>query len=165
MSTNRSRASLAARQSATRVDPRMAYRRMRVAFAAIVFKTPEPKHLWHDNTREQPRSPLPNDKEREMIHGAIHQKCTTPELILRYRIAQLHDDYAQFENPPRLEDIFFVELIREQSQAIDAQARAHAFPTPENLEAAARETEDAVTLGQMCVQLMRSGRRLLHRAH
>lgn len=162
MATKTSEVSLAAHQTQQRLDPRMAMRRLRVAFSSVVITTPEPRHPWDDVRRKEPRSALPCEKEREMIHAAIRQGCTTPDRIISYRITQLQDDLAQFHETPLLEEMLYQHLIREQAESMDAVTRAHAMPTPAHRDAAIRETEEASLVGRMFCLLMRSGRSLLH---
>ncbi len=159
--TSMTQTKLAVHQSAPPTDPRMALRRMRVALAEVITKAPTPQHFWHDLTREDPRSALPFEKERSMLHAAIAQGCTTPERIIRYRLAQMHDDLAQFAETPLLEEMLYVELMNEQHEALHAQARAHAFPGDSLEMDAIRETEEANVVMRAYCWLMREGRSLL----
>jgi hypothetical protein len=120
---------------------------------------------WYDVTRKDPRAALPCAKERAMIHAAIHESCTTPDAVIRYRLAQLHDDLAQFDAAPLLEELLYVELIRGQADAIDAQTRAHAFGTPTLELLAIRETEEATVVQRAYCAMKRASRSFLHVSH
>lgn len=138
--TRTSRVNLAIHQTAPRQDPRLALRRIRVAFAELVTKAPAPGHAWHDVTRTDPRTRLPCEKERAMIHDAIRQGCTSPDRVIRYHLARMQDDLAQFAEAPLLEELFYQQLIQEEASAIDAQSIAHALPSAEHQAAAVRAT-------------------------
>lgn len=138
--TKTSQVNLAIHQTAPRQDPRIALRRVRVAFAELVTKAPVPGHAWHDVTRTDPRTRLPCEKERAMIHDAIRQGCTTPDRVIRYHVARMQDDLTQFPEAPLLEELLYVQLIREEAEALDAQSIAHALPSAEHQEAAIRAT-------------------------
>ncbi|MDB4892190.1 MAG: hypothetical protein JWL61_4045 [Gemmatimonadetes bacterium] len=162
MPTKTSRVILANHHTQPPMDPRLATRRLRIAFAEVVTRTPEPSAPWYDVTRSDPRAQLPCTKERTMLHAAIRQGCTTPERIIAYRITQLQDDLAQFNETPLLEELIYQHLVREQAESIDAVSRAHAMPTPAHRDAAIRETEEASLMGRVFCLLMRSGKSLLH---
>jgi hypothetical protein len=100
-----------------------------------------------------------------MIHEAIRAGATTPERVIRYRLAQMHDDLAQFAEAPLLEELLYVELIREQAEAIEAQSLLRALPTPAHRDAAIRETEQASVIGRVFCVLARSRDALFHGAH
>lgn len=165
MTTKLRPANLAVRQPAHRMDPRVAERRLRVALADLVTRTPTARTPWDDNRRREPRSALPCEKERAMIHSAIRNGCTTPERVIGYRLFQMRDDLAQFEEAPDVGELLYVQLIREQAEALDAQSQFHARRTPAHAEIAIKETEDVVTLGRAFVGLLRAGGALLHRTH
>jgi hypothetical protein len=165
--TSHQPAPLERHQSNARIDTRMALRRLRVGLHRVITceqgqRTPEPAHPWHDLTREEPRSALPCEKERTMLHAAIRQGCTTPERVIEYRMLQLADDLAQFAQPAELSEILYIQMMAEQAEAFAAQSRAHALPSPAHTEAAIRETEEANVVQRAYVTLMRHGRSLFH---
>lgn len=167
-STRTSAGSLATHQRAAAIDDRLAERRLRVALAEIIADAPsypEPRWRWEDVARTQPRSSMPFKREREMIHSAIREGKTTPEHVIRYYLARMHDDLAQFAEAPLLEELLYRQLINEQVQAIDAQSRAHALPSPAHIDDAIRETEESTLLGRVFCVLARSGRTLFHGDH
>lgn len=149
--TSHHRPTLERRQSnAPPMDPRISERRLRVALHAVIARdgtqlTPAPAHPWHDLTRDEPRAALPCTREREMIHAAIRQGCTTPNQVLSYHLARIADDMAQFDDAPTVSDVCYVRLMAEQAEALEAQALARAFGTPEAEARAAIESEDAIT--------------------
>lgn len=152
-STSSKRTRLAPGQRFHRDDrERFALRRLRNALADVIRdpaalsgqRTPEPAYPWHDLTRETPRAALPFEKERAMLHAAIRQGCTTREKIVRYRAAQLLDDFAQFPDEGRALDVLYTNLVTEEAEAIEAQTIAHALPTETNREAAIRESREAI---------------------
>ena len=145
------------------VEPRLAHRRRLVAFAAMFSDAERQPQAVYGLTRKQPRVKLPDERERRIIHQAIRDGKTTPERVIHYRLFQLQDDLAQFDDSPALQDLLYLELVREQIEAIDAQSLAHAIPTPAHLDAAVRETEEASLVGRAFCALVRSGRLLMHR--
>jgi hypothetical protein len=85
--------------------------------------------------------------------------------VIGYRLTQLRDDLAQFTSLQQtMEELVYVELVREQAEAIDAQTRAFMQPTAGNHERAIRETEEAIGISHLFISAIRSGRRLLHLA-
>lgn len=161
MRTKTSRVILANHQTQPPMDPRMAVRRVRVALAGVITKTPEPSHFWYDITREEPRAAMPFEKERDMLHAAIRQGCTTPKRIMLYRITQLQDDLSQFAEAPLLAELVMQHLITEQAESMAAISLAHAMPTAAHREEAIRETEEASFLGRVACEVLRSGGSLL----
>jgi hypothetical protein len=147
------------RQPAARLDPRMALRRLRVALGAVVTKYPQPDWPWEDNARKEPRSPAPCEKEREMLTAAIRQGCTTRDRVLTYYLLRIQDSMAQFPDAAQfaLSDILYVRAMAEQAEALEAQARARALPSPEHCEVAARETREAMGVQELLVATYERG--------
>jgi hypothetical protein len=147
------------RQPAAMLDPRMALRRLRGALAAVVTKYPEPAWPWEDNSRKTPRSPVPCEKERDMLSAAIRQGCTTRDRVLTYYLVRIQDSMAQFPDAAQftLSDILYVRAMAEQAEALEAQARARALPSPEHCDAAARETREAIGAQQLLCELYERG--------
>lgn len=146
------------------IEPRLEKRRRRVAFVEIVADARRLPAAWYAHTRRDPRNKLPSERERELIHEAIRAGATTPERVIAYRLFQMRDDLAQFSETPALAELLYVQMIREEAEAIDAQSTAHALPTPAHLDTAVRETEKASLLGRAFCVLARSGRLPLHGA-
>jgi hypothetical protein len=156
-STRHQDSSLARHQSDHRVDPRLAERRLRVALQQVITRTPDPVHPWHDNSRAEPRAPLVCAKERELLHAAIAQGCTTPMQIVSYYLARLADSLNQFPEQLLASDVLYVRLMAEEAEALEAQALAHGIPTPANRETALRETREAIVVQQLECALLESG--------
>lgn len=157
-------ANLAVRQT-PQLTPAIARRRRDVAFYEMFDGVPKKPDAVYAVTRKQPRRKPYDEREREVIHNAIHAGEITPERYMRYRLAQMQDDLAQFAEAPALEELLYVQLIREQAEALDAQSRAHALPSPAHIDAAVRETEEASLVGRVFCVLARSGRTLFHGSH
>jgi hypothetical protein len=165
MSTRTSAGSLATHQRAAAIDDRLAERRLRVALAEVIADAPsypEPRWRWEDVARTQPRSSMPFKREREMIHSAIREEKTTPEKVIRYYLARMADDLAQFAEAPLLEELIYLELIREEAEAIEWQSIFRANPTPANRDRMIRETEEGSLVGRVLCALARSRDALFH---
>ena len=164
MSTKLSTANLATRRTHQRTDPRLQLRRLRVAFVGIVSAARRMPAPFYELTRTRERA-YPFEAERCYVHAAIREGATTPEKVVAWRMAQLHDDLAQFDEAPQLEDLVYVQLINEESEAVHAQTIAYAFPTPANREAALRETAEAVSFCHAFMQMVRAGGNMLRLSH
>lgn len=160
--TRTSEVSLARHQTQPRLSPRMAERRLRVALANVLTKTPMPRHAWDDNTRTDPRCTVACDREREMLHQAIRQGCTTPEKVVEYYLVRMADSLAQFDEAPLLEEMCYLQWFKEQGEAHDAVARLHVLPTHEHRESAIREVTEASFLSRVVGGLLRRGGSLRH---
>ena len=147
------------RQPAAAIHPRMAEKRLRVALGAVATKYPEPNWPWEDNARKEPRAPLPCEKERDMLAAAIQQGLTTRDRVLTYYLARIADSMAQFPDAGRfaLSDILYVRAMAEQAEALDAQARARAIPSPAHCDAAARETREAIGVQELLIEIYERG--------
>lgn len=165
MPTKLSSANLATRRITTRTDPRLAMRRLRVAFIGMVSRARRMPASWYELTRSDRDVAFPFERERRFIHEAIRQGATTPEAVVEWRMAQLRDDIEQFDESPQLEELCYIALIREQSEAISAQSLAHAQPTQAHMDLAVRETREAVTYGKFFIAIANTGKRLLHLPH
>lgn len=165
MPTKSTSASLATSRTTPRTDPRIALRRLRVAFIGMVSGARRMPQGWYELTRTDREVAFPFERERRFIHEAIREGATSPEAIVRWRIAQLLDDLEQFDESPQIDDLSYIALIREQSEAINAQSLAHAEPTDTNLDRAVRETRESVAYMRLFMALASRGRRLLHRPH
>lgn len=158
-STSHQGAPLARRQSAHRVEPRIAAQRLRVALQAVIAdpsapsgqRTPEPEHFWHDNSREDPRAPLVCEKERAMLHAAIAQGCTSPMQIVSYYLTRLADSLNQFPEQLVVSDVLYVRLMAEEAEALEAQALARGLGTVEARAVAVRETQDVIGVAELYV--------------
>lgn len=154
-------ANLAIRRITDRIEPRVALRRLQVAFVDIVTGAKRMPQKWYDLTRSRAAT-FPFQRERQFIHEAIRLGCTSPNQVITWRLKQLADDLAQFSEPLDMNELFFVRLICEQADAVDAQIKAHAMPTAANREAAVAETEEATLMGRLYCALLRGGQSLLH---
>jgi hypothetical protein len=101
---------------------------------------------WHDLTRDDPRCDVPFGDERTMIHDAIRNGCTTRERVLRYHLARLQDDMAQFPDASvtPTSDVLFVLAMAEMAESMEAVAREHTMDTPENRRAAVKEASEVI---------------------
>lgn len=157
-------ANLAVRQTPP-LTPAIARRRRTVAFYEMFADASRKPSSVYALTRKEPRRKPYDEREREVIHAGIRAGQITPEGLIRYRLAQIQDDLAQFSEAPLLEELLYLQLIREEAEALDAQSRAHALPTPDSIDAAVRETEDATLVGRVFCVLARSRRTLFHGDH
>jgi hypothetical protein len=145
MSTERSRANLAVRPLPERVHPKLTARRRLNALVELFADATRKPDAIHAQTRKQPRSTLPDERERTLIDEGIASGAISPERLIRYRLFQLQCDLAQFPSAaPQLEELIYVRLVREEAEAIEAQAIARALPTPANRADAVRESKEAV---------------------
>lgn len=157
MSTKLSTANLAVRQHHSRLDPRMAMRRLCVAFIGIVHGAKKMPATWYELTRKDRVVHFPFERERTFVHAAIREGATTPEKVVAWRMAQILDDLAQFRAAPSAQELIYVNVIREQVEAIDAQSKAHAHPNETHRDRAIRETEESIAALQLYLSLLRSG--------
>lgn len=156
MRTRLNPAMLARRQTPPRLDERLALRRLRIALMAVIIaRRPEPTHAWDDVARTDPRAALPCEKERAMVHAAIHQGLTTPERVIDYRLFQMADDLAQFDEAPQLAELLYVRLIQDEAEALDAQSIDHALPSPTHHVAAIAATQQLVRDARVFLELAR----------
>jgi len=144
----------------------MAERRLRVALQAVIAdptapsgqRTPTPDHAWYDNARTDPRSTLPCEREREMLHAAIRQGCTTPLKVVSYFVERIADTLAQFPEQLLVSDVLYVRLMIDEAEALEAQALAHGVPTPEHIADAIVQTREAIVMQQLeCALLEKRG--------
>lgn len=145
------RANLAIRRTVERVDPRVQLRRLQVAFIAIVHGARRMPDRWYGLTERNRTCSYPFEREREFIHEAIRNGCTSPDRVISYHLTRLQDDLAQFPEALDASEVLYRRLVTEQAEAIEAQTLAHALATEEARERAVRETEEAITLGQLYV--------------
>lgn len=106
---------------------------------------------WHDLTRDEPRCDVPCGDERAMIHDAIRSGCTTRDRVLRYYLARIQDDMAQFPDAASIEtsDVLFIVAMAEMAEGMESVARAHTMPTHENRRAAVKEASEAIPILQL----------------
>ena len=147
-STSHQRAPLARGHRDPRCDPRIAERRLRVALARVIdgHAAPEPAYAWHDNSRTDPRAPLPCEKERAMLAAAIRAGATTRDAVLTYYLARIADTLAEFPDAHavRTSDVLYVRAMAEIAEATEATMLAHTCPDAPHRERAVRELREAI---------------------
>jgi hypothetical protein len=106
----------------------------------------------------------PFARERDMIHEAIRDGDDAGARDPLSARADARRSRA-VRRGAALEELLYVELIREQAEAIEAQSLLRALPTPANRDAAIRETEESSVVGRVFCVLARSRDALFHGVH
>lgn len=165
MSTEFHRADLAVRPTRVRSHPRIEWRRRLNALAELFLDVARKPDALYALTRRVPRCKLPDEKLRTMIHDGIRAGQISRARLIRYRAAQLQDDFAQFPDEASSQQVLYVQLMLEQAEAIEAQTVAYAMPTEGNRVAAVRETREAITIAELQCAMMLPSHPLPHGAH
>lgn len=100
---------------------------------------------------QQHKTKLPAERERELIHDGIREGYITREQVVNYRLAQTADDLGQFPTGYTPQEAMFVQVVTEFAEAMEALTLANGIPSRENCERAAKETREALLVGELHV--------------
>lgn len=140
---------LAAHQTRHQISPRLAHRRRLVAFLELFTDAVRKPAAIYALTRKEPRCQLPDEKQRAIIHDGIRDGLIARARIIRYRAAQLLDDFAQFPDEVGPKDLLYVEAMLQTAEMVEAQTIAHGLPTEANRIAAVRESREAIATTEL----------------
>jgi hypothetical protein len=149
MSTEYQGSQLALRHTRHPISPRLEYRRRLVAFMELFADAVRKPAAIYALSRKEPRCRLPDDKQREIIHDGIRDGLISRARIIRYRAAQLLDDFAQFPEESGPKDLLFVEAMLQTAECVEALTVAHGLPTEANRIAAVRESREAIATTEL----------------
>jgi len=157
MSTEHQGSRLAPRQTRHSISPRLEYRRRLVAFIELFADAVRKPQAIYDLTRREPRCQLPDEKQRAIIHQGIRDGVISRARIIRYRAAQLLDDFAQFPDESCPNDLLYVEAMIQTAEWVEAMTVAHGMPTEANRVCAVKEARDAIVAAELhCAMLLPS---------
>lgn len=122
----------------------IAERRMRVAFCELFHDAPRKPAFIHELQRRDQRVPLPDQRQRALIHDGIRSGMISRERIVRYRATQLLDDLAAFPTAAPANERLLALVMREIGEAAESAIVAESVPSGENRMRAIRESKDAV---------------------
>lgn len=149
------------RQSITvrtaQIAERLVCQRRKDAFVELFSNASRKPDALNELTRAEPRiKGLYDDRHRTLIHDGIRAGYITREQVIRYRASQVRDDLAAFPDARQADDTLFCALMTEAGEMVEAQVVARGQPTPENVERAVRETDEAISVAAMYVESQRS---------
>jgi hypothetical protein len=115
-----------------------------LAIAAPLKCRPDPRYVWDDVARADPRSPYPWEHIQAAVRGAI-QAGARREDVSAFCAGFTDALLAEFRGSDRARrEATLLHLLHEEAEALGAQADAHAAPTETNVARAARETREAI---------------------
>lgn len=135
------------------VAARINERRRLIAFCDLFRHYPRKPDAIYELQRSAPRSQLPGERERALIHDGIAQGYISRDMVVAYRTAQLADDLGAFPGSHDVEDATYCALFREVGEAVEAITIAHGLPTEANHEEAARQAREAAAVMEMHVSM------------
>jgi hypothetical protein len=130
---------------------RLAARARLDAFVALFANAPRKPDAIYELQRSEPRSGLPDERQRRLIHEGIRAGYITRDQIVAYRATQLLDDLSTFGRSSDAADALYVAYMTETAEAVEAQTVARGVKSGEAREAAIRETREAIAVAEMQV--------------
>lgn len=131
------------------MDPRIAVNRLRVAFIGLVSQAKRMPDCFYDLTEKNRKVSYPFEREREFMHKAIHQGCTTPNAVLTYYLARLADDLSQFDRPVTARELCYVRLMAELADVAESGTLARGLGTEDAVRTFQREAAEVIPIAHL----------------
>jgi hypothetical protein len=128
------------------ITKEIAARRRRVAFCELFHDAPRKPQFIYEQQRANPRVPLPDERQHQLIHDGIRAGLITRERIIRYRATQLLDDLASFPSDTPANERLLAVLMREIGEGAQWAVVAEGTPSAENRLRASQELKEAAAL-------------------